>query len=124
MNTKLFTILLFLATYVLLIALPKYRAWVAIGSALIFIVSGIMPVADAFGQINWNVLMMLAGTMGTVSFFIESKMPDRMADKLLQKTPNVMWVAVALSLFAGIISAFVDNVATVLMVAPVALAIA
>ena len=124
MDTKLFTILLFLATYVLLIALPKYRAWVAIGSALIFIVSGIMPVSDAFRQINWNVLMMLAGTMGTVSFFIESKMPDRMADKLLKKTPNVMWVAVALSLFAGIISAFVDNVATVLMVAPVALAIA
>lgn len=33
-------------------------------------------------------------------------------------------MAVALSVFAGLISAFVDNVATVLMVAPVALAIA
>ena len=48
MNTKLFTILLFLATYVLLIALPKYRAWVAIGSALIFIVSGIMRIGVPF----------------------------------------------------------------------------
>ena len=121
---KLFTILLFIATYVLLIVLPKYRAWVALASAAIFLVSGVMPAADALACINWNVLMMLAGTMGTVSFFIESKMPDRMADKLLRKTPNVMWVAVALSLFAGVISAFVDNVATVLMVAPVALAIA
>lgn len=36
--------------------------------------------------------------------------------------PNVMWTVVALSLFAGIVSAFVDNVATVLMIAPVALA--
>lgn len=32
------------------------------------------------------------------------------------------WVVVALSLFAGIVSAFVDNVATVLMIASVALA--
>ena len=48
-------------------------------------------------------------------------MPERMADLLLQKTPNVMWVAVALSVFAGVVSAFVDNVATVLMIAPVAL---
>jgi Na+/H+ antiporter NhaD/arsenite permease-like protein len=124
MNMKLFTIILFAATYVLLIVLPKYRAWVALGSAALYLLTGVMPVDKAFASINWNVLMMLAGTMGTVSFFIESKMPDRMADKLLKKTPNVMWVAVALSLFAGIISAFVDNVATVLMVAPVALAIA
>ena len=35
-----------------------------------------------------------------------------------------MWVAVALSVFAGVVSAFVDNVATVLMIAPVALSIA
>ena len=121
---KLFVILLFAATYVLMIALPKYRYLVALASAVIMVVSGAMPVSAALGEINWNILMMLAGTMGTVSLFITSKMPERMADLLLKKTPNVMWVAVALSVFAGLISAFVDNVATVLMVAPVALAIA
>ena len=31
------------------------------------------------------------------------------------------WAIISLALFAGIISAFIDNVATVLMVAPVAL---
>ncbi len=121
---KLFVILLFAATYVAMIALPKWRYLVALGSAAIMIVSGALPVTEAFGQIDWNVLMMLAGTMGTVSLFIASRMPERMADLLLKKTPNILWVAVALSVFAGLISAFVDNVATVLMVAPVALAIA
>jgi len=38
--------------------------------------------------------------------------------------PNVKWTIIALSLFSGVISAFVDNVATVLMVAPVAITIA
>ena len=121
---KLFTILLFIATYVLMISLPKHRYLVAVTSALICSISGAMPLGSALAEINWNVLLMLAGTMGTVALFIDSKMPGRMADLLLKKTPNVMWVAVALSLFAGIVSAFVDNVATVLMIAPVALAIA
>lgn len=61
--------------------------------------------------------------MGLVSLFTESKMPALLADLLMEKVPNVQWAAVALALFAGIISAFVDNVATVLMVAPIALEI-
>lgn len=121
---KLFVILLFAATYVAMIALPKWRYLVALASAAIMMISGALPVSEALTQIDWNILMMLAGTMGTVSLFIASKMPERMADLLLRRTPNIMWVAVALSVFAGLISAFVDNVATVLMVAPVALAIA
>ena len=121
---KIFTIVLFILTYILLIALPNHRWLVALCSAAVCLISGAMPLMDALGEINWNVLMMLAGTMGTVALFIDSKMPGRMADLLLKKTPNIMWVAVALSLFAGIVSAFIDNVATVLMIAPVALAIA
>src|SRR5699024_12747151 len=54
---------------------------------------------------------------------IDSKMPALLADLIMEKVPNVQMAAVALALFAGIISAFVDNVATVLMVAPIALEI-
>lgn len=72
--------------------------------------------------IDWNVIMMIAGTMGTVYLFIESKMPQLMSDVLISKMPNMQWAIVTISLFAGIVSAFVDNVATVLMIAPVALA--
>ena len=121
---KLFTVIVFILTYILMICLPKRRHWVAVAAAVLFIASGAMPLGNALREINWNVLMMLAGTMGTVALFIDSRMPERMADLLLKKTPNVMWVAVALSVFAGVVSAFVDNVATVLMIAPVALAIA
>ena len=50
-------------------------------------------------------------------------MPNLLADILLEKAKNVMWVTILMSLFAGVISAFIDNVATVLMVAPVGMAI-
>ena len=116
-------LILFIITYALMIALSEKRPYVALVSAILYVVLGIMPVGQIFTEIDWNVLMMLAGTMGTVFLFIESKMPNRLADLILKKTPNVMWVAVAMSLFAGIVSAFVDNVATVLMIAPVGLAI-
>lgn len=120
---KLFALILFLLMYVIMIALPKRRVLAAIITAVIFLISGIMPLGEVPGAINWNVLMMMAGTMILVHFFIVSKMPNRIADLLLDKSKNVMWVTIFMSLFAGVISAFIDNVATVLMVAPVGLAI-
>ena len=114
---------LFAVTYVLMLVFSKYRPYIALASALIFIVSGMLPLSSVLGTIDFNVLLMIAGTMGIVALFIESKMPELLADLIMEKVPNVQWAAVALALFAGIISAFVDNVATVLMIAPVALEI-
>ena len=120
-------IILFVVTYVLMIAFGKYRPWIAIVSGVVFITCGMLPLDEVFrfsgGALDFNVLLMIAGTMGLVQLFIDSQMPNRLADIVMRWVPNVCWAAVALSLFAGIISAFVDNVATVLMVAPVALAI-
>jgi len=106
-----------------MLVFSKYRPYIALASGLIFILSGMLPLNEVIGSIDFNVLLMIAGTMGLVALFIESKMPSLLADLIMEKVPNVMWAAVSLALFAGIISAFVDNVATVLMIAPVALEI-
>ena len=116
-------IVLFALTYVLMLIFSKYRPYIALGSALIFIVSGMLPLKEIIPSLDFNVVLMIAGTMGLVALFIESKMPALLADIIMEKVPNVQIAVVALSLFAGVISAFVDNVATVLMVAPVALEI-
>ena len=116
-------IILFAVTYVLMLTFSKYRPYIALASAVVFIATGMLPLNQIWGSIDLNVLLMIAGTMGLVALFIESKMPSLLADLIMEKVPNVQMAAVALSLFAGVISAFVDNVATVLMVAPVALEI-
>ncbi len=116
-------IILFGVTYVLMLIFGKYRPYIALASGLIFVVTGMLPLDQIWGSIDWNVILMIAGTMGLVALFTESKMPALLADMIMEKVPNVKWAAVALALFAGIISAFVDNVATVLMVAPIALEI-
>lgn len=116
-------IILFAVAYVLMLVFSKYRPYIALVSGLIFVVSGMLPLKDVLGTIDFNVLLMIAGTMGIVALFIESKMPSLLADLIMERVPNVQMAAVALALFAGVISAFVDNVATVLMIAPVALEI-
>ena len=122
-------LILFAVTYVLMLWLQQYRPWVALCSAVLFIVLGEAGVYEfslraALQAVDYNVLLMMAGTMGTVALFIESKMPARLAEMLIVCVPDVKWAVCMLALFAGVISAFVDNVATVLMVAPVGLAIA
>ena len=116
-------IILFAATYVLMLTFSKYRPWFALASGVLFILTGMLPVEEVIGALDFNVLLMIGGTMGLVQLFIDSRMPERMADMIMEHVPNVQWAAVSLSLFAGVISAFVDNVAMVLMVAPVAIEI-
>ena len=116
-------IILFAVTYVLMLVFSKYRPYIALASGVIFVVTGLLPLDGLLGAIDWNVILMIVGTMGLVALFIESKMPSLLADLIMERVPNVMWAAVAMALFAGVISAFVDNVATVLMIAPVALEI-
>lgn len=119
----IYAIILFALTYVLMLSFGKYRPYIALASGLLFIVTQMLPLNQVVGSLDFNVLLMIAGTMGLVALFIESKMPALLADMIMDKVPNVQMAAVALALFAGIISAFVDNVATVLMIAPVALEI-
>lgn len=116
-------ICIFLVTYVLMLVFSKYRKFIAMGSGLLFIVTGLLPLDKMAASIDFNVLLMIIGTMGLVALFIESNMPVLLADMIMERVPTVKWAAVSLALFAGIISAFVDNVATVLMIAPIALAI-
>ena len=121
---KTIALVAFITVYVLLLLLPKGR-WIApVAAAALFVGVGIVPAGEVLGTVDWNVLMMLCGTMGTVDLFIRSKMPERLSDHLVNAIPSVKTLIIVLALFAGLVSAFVDNVATVLMLAPVGIAIA
>lgn len=126
---KILILILFVLMYVAIIAVPKYKPHVSGITALIcavaLAISGDMAWHSAFSDaIDYNVVMMLVGIMITVGLFTESGMPNKLSNSLISKIPNAMWILVFLSILSGLISAFVDNVATVLMLAPIGLAIA
>ena len=125
MNLQVIAIILFILMYVVMIAKTEWRLYAIWAVAVLFVLFGILQRNPLYwlSVINWNVIMMIGGTMVIVYYFIESKMPNRLAEIILEKCPTVMWVIILMSLFAGAVSAFIDNVATVLMIAPVGLAI-
>jgi len=116
---------LFLATYIALLIFSNFKAYIAIAMAGVFLLIGFTELSNVFSSaMNWNVFMIIAGTMVVVSEFIESGMPALLADWMMSKVSSTKWAIILLAAFAGIVSAFVDNVATVLIVAPIALDIA
>ena len=84
MSQLILAIILFVAMYVLLLIFSNHRWITVIAAAAVFVIVGILPLKNVLPAINWNVIMMLAGTMVVVAFFIESKMPIAMAVKLLK----------------------------------------
>ena len=73
--------------------------------------------------INWNVLMIYLGSMIIAALFIYSKVPARIADSIISHSKNTGLAIIAILAMTGIISIFVENVATVLVMAPIALAL-
>lgn len=125
---KIFVLVVFILTYVGIVALPSKKplisgiaAALCVGGCLIF---GYTDITTIFYSVDFNVILMLVGIMITVAVFSDSLMPDYMADKLMAKMPNAFSAVVLLSVLSGFISAFMDNVATVLMLAPIGLAVA
>ena len=79
---------------------------VALCSAAVFMALGQLGVYDfslsaALGAVDYNVLLMMSGTMGIVSLFIRSRMPARLAEQLIVRVPNAQWAVCVLALFAG-----------------------
>ena len=73
---KILAIVIFVAMYVLMTVFLSRRIYIVFAAAAAFLATGILPLSSVVGAINWNVLMMIAGTMVLVHFFIESKMPN------------------------------------------------
>lgn len=110
--------------YVLVIAFPAKKTWFPLGGALVLVLLGIIsPFHALFELVNWNILMIYIGSLVIAELFIYSRLPARIADNIVAKTPNAGLAMVAILIMTGIISAFVENVATVLVMAPIALSL-
>jgi Na+/H+ antiporter NhaD/arsenite permease-like protein len=74
--------------------------------------------------VNWNVLGIFLGTLLIAEAFIDSEVPALVAHVLVNRSKNVGMAVFSVCVMTSLLSAFIENVATVLIVAPIALAIA
>jgi len=86
---------------------------------------GVMTETDAFTLVDWNVMAILVGIWMIAGYFGKSGVPSWLSVQALRLSggrPGLL--VMILSMLAGVISMFVDNVVTILMMAPVALPLA
>ena len=86
---------------------------------------GVMTESDAFKYVDWNVMAILVGIWIIAGYFGKSGVPSWLSVQALKLSggrPGLL--AIILTFLAGVISMFVDNVVTILMMAPVALPLA
>lgn len=121
---KYIVLALAVVMYGLVIAVPHRKAWFTLGAALIVGVLGVVSPSRIFGElINWNVLLIYVGSLVIADLFIYSRAPARLADRIVMKAPNLGLAVVFILVMTGLLSAFVENVATLLVMAPIALAL-
>ncbi len=124
MDPKIISLLIFLAAYILFVFLPQKRTHVAVLAAGLLVLLGVISFKEAFWAINWNVMGIFVGTLIVADIFMESRVPAYVAEIIVDKAKNTCWAILFICLLTGFISAFVENVATVLIVAPIALSLA
>jgi Na+/H+ antiporter NhaD/arsenite permease-like protein len=109
--------------YVLVVIFPGKKSYTSLGAALLMVILGVVSPGQVLGElINWNVLMIFVGSLVIAELFIYSRVPAAIADSIILNAPNAGIAIVAILMMTGFISAFVENVATVLVMAPIALA--
>ncbi len=139
MDPRTFTVIVFALVYGWLILSRSHRAkaiWIGIGALVVVPLflsrPPVVGLLDLFSRtptggwaaINWNVMGIFCGTLIVAEAFIYSGVPAWCADLLIDRSPNVGWAILAVCAFASAISAVAENVATVLIVAPIAMALA
>lgn len=119
------TIIIFIASYLIIISEKINRTVIALTGAILLIVIGAITQKNAIEGVDFNTLGLLIGMMVIVGISKQSGMFQAIAiwaSKLAKGKPIV--ILVFLSIITAVFSALLDNVTTVLLIVPVVFVIA
>lgn len=112
------------ATYALIMSEQVNRAIVALIGASLMIVVGVLDQEEAIKGVDWNTIGLLTGMMILVSISRRSGMFQYLAIWSAQAAKaHPAGILFILQITTAVLSAFLDNVTTVLLVVPVTMAI-
>ena len=116
---------LFVLTYVLIVTERLNRAIISLMAAALMIFSGVLTQQAAIQGIDFNTIGLLTGMMIIVGITRDSGVFQYLAIKSAKLVKADPWgILVMLMLVTALLSALLDNVTTVLLIAPVTLLIA
>ena len=117
--------LVFLLTYALIVTERLNRSILALLGAGIMIVSGVLGQEEAIRGIDFNTIALLTGMMVLVSITRRTGLFEFLAVWATKKAGARPWaMLLMLAAMTAVVSAALDNVTTVMLFAPVTLAVA
>lgn len=121
---KAIVVLVFVVCYGLALSGRVKLAHASLGAAAVLLLTGILTVGDVlFRAVKWDVLGIYWGFMMVAHVFMQSRMPELIANRILTRVGVEKFAVFALCALTAFLSAFMENVGVVLMMAPVAIAV-
>ncbi|MDO4545514.1 MAG: ArsB/NhaD family transporter [Bacillota bacterium] len=117
-------ILIFIVVMILIIWGKIHRTAAAVGGAVLLFLCGIMTVEEGVSHIDFNTIGVLVGMMLFVAVVKKSGIFEAIAIKAARLAGGDPWrIMVAFMIITALLSAFLDNVTTVLLIGPMTIAI-
>jgi Na+/H+ antiporter NhaD/arsenite permease-like protein len=120
MNSQVITATIFILVYIAIVFFHHHRLIAVLSGVLALLILRIISFEDLVHYIDRNILGIILGTSIVAELFIRSRIPAYLAERLVDRTGNLLVALLTLSLFSGFLSAFIENVSTTLIMAPVA----
>src|SRR5262245_6940887 len=125
MNAAWIATIVLVATYVLIVTERLNRSIIALLGAMLMVIVGVLDQNEAIKGIDFNTIALLTGMMILVSISRRCGMFEYLAVWSAKKGRAQPWaMLLLLSVTTAVLSAFLDNVTTVLLIAPVTLVVA
>ena len=123
-STQIIAIVIFLVTMAAIMTEKLHRTVAAVTGALLLILTGVLSVESGFSYVDLNTLGVLIGMMLFVAVVKNSGIFEYIAIKAAKIAKGRPWpLMVLFALITAVLSAFLDNVTTVLLIGPMTLAI-
>jgi Na+/H+ antiporter NhaD/arsenite permease-like protein len=118
-------LVIFVLSFILIITERIHRTKIAILGAVLLVVFRVMPQGTAFEFIDFNTIGLLTGMMLLISVIKDTGIFSYIAIVIAKRTRGDGWkILLWFSVFTAVSSALLDNVTTVLLIAPITILIA
>ena len=121
---EIISIVIFLAVMAAIISEKVHRAAASIAGAVLLLVTHVLTVESAMEHVDVNTIGVLVGMMLFVAVVKNSGLFEYIAIKSAKLTHGRPWAIMAVfTIITAVLSAFLDNVTTVLLIGPMTIAI-
>ncbi len=122
--TQIIALAIFVAVIAVIVSEKLHRAACALIGAMLLVLIGILEPKEALGFIDFNTIGVLIGMMMFVAVVKNSGLFEYLAVKSAKIAKGNPWrIMIAFMIITAVLSAFLDNVTTVLLIGPMTFSI-